>query len=168
PMPEMIMSVAVREAGGLLIASHHGINSFDPAEGRLRPLEQPHADRPRNRSNDGGTDAAGRFWYGTMQNNLAEDASAIPIEESSGALYRIDPDLTVHRIHGGIGISNTFAWSPDWTRFYFADTATGWIFVYDFDLVSGTVANRREFARADAHGHPDGSTIDAEGYLWNA
>jgi sugar lactone lactonase YvrE len=44
---------------------------------------------------------------------------------------------------------------------------TGWIFAWDFDLDAGTIANRREFAR-DPRGWPDGSTIDAEGYLWNA
>ena len=167
-MPEMIMSIAVREQGGLLIASHHGLNTFDPAEGRLVRLLEPEADQPRNRSNDGGTDARGRFWFGTMQNNIAEDGSAVPITESSGALYRIDPDLTVTRMEGGIGISNTFAWNPDWTRFYFADTLIGWIYAYDFDLEAGTIADRQPFARIDELGYPDGSTIDAEGYLWNA
>jgi sugar lactone lactonase YvrE len=167
-MPEMIMSLAVRESGGLLIASHHGLNTFEPAEGRLVRVLEPEADKPRNRSNDGGTDPRGRFWFGTMQNNLAEDASAIPITESSGAIYRIDPNLTVTRMAEEIGIANTFAWSPDGTRLYFADTLTGWIFVYDFDLEAGTLGERRNFARADNLGYPDGSTIDAEGYLWNA
>ena len=167
-MPEMIMSLAVREQGGLLIASHHGLNTFDPAEGRLVRVLEPEADKPRNRSNDGGTDPRGRFWFGTMQNNLAEDASAIPITESSGAIYRVDPDLTVTRMAEGIGIANTFAWSPDGTRLYFADTLTGWIFVYDFDPEAGKLGERRNFARADDLGYPDGSTIDAEGYLWNA
>lgn len=167
-MPEMIMSLAVRERGGLLVASHHGINAFDPADGQLRRLLAPEADKPRNRSNDGGPDAKGRFWFGTMQNNIAPDGSPIPLEESSGSLYRVDPDLSVRRMDTGIGIANTFAWSPDNTRFYFADTGTGWIYVYDFDLEAGTVSNRREFARADQHGWPDGSTIDAEGCLWNA
>ena len=168
PMPEMIMSLAVRERGGLLVASHHGLNTFDPADGRLVRVAEPESDKPRNRSNDGAPDGRGRFWLGTMQNNIAEDASAVPITDSSGALYRVDPDLTVTRMADGIGISNTFAWSPDWTRFYFADTLTGWIYVYDFDLAAGAVSNRRTFARADELGYPDGSTIDAEGYLWNA
>ena len=34
PMPEMVTSLAVRENGeGLLVASHGGINLFDPATG---------------------------------------------------------------------------------------------------------------------------------------
>jgi sugar lactone lactonase YvrE len=52
---------------------------------------------------------------------------------------------------------------------YFADTLDG-IYAYDFDAGSGSVSNRRTFARADPkqYGHPDGSTIDTEGCLWNA
>ena len=36
----------------------------------------------------------------------------------------------------------------------------------DFDYESGTIANRRNFAQAE-RGYPDGSTVDAEGYLWS-
>ena len=49
----------------------------------------------------------------------------------------------------------------------FADTFEG-IYRYDFDAASGRVANRRVFAKTDRYGHADGSTIDAEGFLWNA
>jgi sugar lactone lactonase YvrE len=166
-MPEMVMSLAVREKGGLIVASHHGINTFDPEDGKLRRILAPEKDLPRNRSNDGAPDAKGRFWYGSMQNNIAPDGSPMAMDASSGILWRIDPDRSVHKMAEGIGISNTLAWSPDWRTFYFADTMTGWIFAWDFDLDAGTIANRREFAR-DPRGWPDGSTIDAEGYLWNA
>jgi sugar lactone lactonase YvrE len=40
---------------------------------------------------------------------------------------------------------------------------------YDYDLETGTASNRRVFASTkDVAGVPDGSTIDAEGCLWNA
>ena len=43
------------------------------------------------------------------------------------------------------------------------------IFAYDFDLDSGAIRNRRVFADCSGQvGSPDGSTIDVEGYLWNA
>jgi L-arabinonolactonase len=167
PMPEMVMSLAVREAGGLLVASHHGLNTFDPKDGALRRVMEPEAHLPRNRSNDGAADRHGRFWLGTMQNNIAPDGSAAAMDANSGALWRIDPDWSATRVLEDIGISNTLVWSPDDRIFYFADTGTGWIYAHDFDGAAGSVANRREFARDD-RGWPDGSTIDAEGYIWNA
>jgi sugar lactone lactonase YvrE len=42
----------------------------------------------------------------------------------------------------------------------------GWIYAFDFDLAAGTLERRREFAQ-HPRGLPDGSAIDAEGFLWN-
>ena len=58
-------------------------------------------------------------------------------------------------------------WSPDNRTMYFCDTASGVISAYDFDLDDGVVSNKRPFAKFD-RGVPDGSTVDAEGCLWNA
>jgi sugar lactone lactonase YvrE len=75
----------------------------------------------------------------------------------------------VHKVEGSIAISNSLAWSPDNRRFYFADTLDRAIYVFDYDHASGAIANKRVFAStAGDPGNPDGSTIDAEGYLWNA
>ncbi|MEZ5667864.1 MAG: SMP-30/gluconolactonase/LRE family protein [Alphaproteobacteria bacterium] len=171
PVPNMVTALAPRRAGGLIVAELHGLAFFDPASGTLRPFVAPEADRPRNRSNDGGCDRQGRFWYGTMSNNLAEDGGPIEMEGSTGALYRVDPDGSWRAMATGIGISNTFAWTADDRTFYFADTLAG-IYAYDFDPAAGTVADRRPFAMQDRpdladRGHPDGSTIDCEGFLWN-
>ncbi|MEP5089327.1 MAG: SMP-30/gluconolactonase/LRE family protein, partial [Paracoccaceae bacterium] len=104
---------------------------------------------------------------GTMQNNIAPDGSGMDIISASGGLYRIDRDLSCHTMVTDITISNTICWSPDNLVMYFSDTATGKIFAYDFDLAKGEISNKREFATFD-RGHPDGSTVDAEGFVWNA
>ena len=168
-MPEMVTAIAVRQNGGLIIASHTGIDFFDPASGGATRLCAPEEDKPKNRSNDGKCDRRGRFWYGTMMNNFAPDMSELPITGNTGGLYRIDPDGPVHTFERALGIANTFAWSPDDKTMYFADTLDA-IYAYDFDAASGRVSNRRTFGRLDTtrYGHPDGSTIDAEGFLWNA
>jgi sugar lactone lactonase YvrE len=51
---------------------------------------------------------------------------------------------------------------------YFADTLDA--STRDFDATAGRVSNRRTFGKLDTtqYGVPDGSTIDAEGFLWNA
>lgn len=170
-VPNMITALAPRTRGGLIVAEVHGLSFFDTGSGKLTPFVAPEANKPLNRSNDGGCDRQGRFWYGTMYNNLADDGSAIDIQGSTGSLYRVDPDGSWQTMVGDVGISNTFAWRADDRLFYFADTLTG-IYAFDFDPAAGTIANRRPFAMQDRPelaklGHPDGSTIDADGFLWN-
>ena len=84
-------------------------------------------------------------------------------------LWRLDPDLQVTKVDEGIICTNGPCWSPDDKTFYLADTFQGEYWAYDYELATGTLANKRVFAsfRNDA-GVADGSTVDAEGYLWNA
>jgi len=104
-MPEMITSMSVREKGGLIIASHHGINFFDPEKGQLERVLEPEKHLTGNRFNDGACDRQGRFWVGSMQNNISVDAHNLPLEESSGCLYRIDPDLSFQCMEEGIMVA---------------------------------------------------------------
>lgn len=167
PMPEMITAVRARKDGtGLIVACHSGISSFDFDTGTLTHILDPEPQKPYNRSNDAGTDARGRFWFGTMQNNIAPNGSGIDLVSGAGTLYRLDPDLRLTAFETGIFVSNTVCWSPDNRTMYFCDTASEVISAYDFDLEAGTIGNKRDFAKFD-RGVPDGSTVDAEGYLWN-
>ena len=170
PMPEMITALAVRENGqGLLIASHGGVNLFDPVEGRLTRILTPEQGKPFNRSNDGAADRAGRFWLGTMQNNIAPDGSGMAIVANSGTLWRIDPDRKVTAMVRDVGISNTLCWSPDDRTLYFTDFARSTIFAYDYDGASGAISNRRVLITVPAAaGQPDGMTVDRDGHLWIA
>jgi sugar lactone lactonase YvrE len=84
-------------------------------------------------------------------------------------LWRLDPDFSATRVDGGIICSNGPCWSPDDRHFYFADTFQDEIWVYDYDLATGTPSNRRLFASTKGDGGvADGSTVDAEGCVWNA
>jgi len=168
PMDEMVTTVVARENNnGLLIASHGGVNFFDPDNPKLERILSPELMKPFNRSNDGAADTMGRFWLGTMQNNIAPNGDPIELVADSGSLYRIDPDLTCHEMATDIGIANTVCWSPDDKTMYFTDTLTGIMSAFDFDKTLGEISNKRDFAKFD-RGHPDGSTVDAEGFLWNA
>lgn len=64
---EALGCVAVREKGGLLLATRSGFHFFDPETGERQALADPEADQPENRFNDGTTDMQGRFWAGTMK-----------------------------------------------------------------------------------------------------
>ena len=84
-----------------------------------------------------------------------------------GVLYRlVGQDLT--GMMSGIRIPNSLAWSPDGRTMYFADSHLYSIFAFDFDTSSGEIGNKRVFATTRAPGFPDGSAVDAEGFLWNA
>ena len=168
-MAEMVTSMALRAKGGMIVSTTSGIDFWDPETDALERVCAPDANYPANRSNDGKCDRRGRFWYGTMYNNLNPDGTGRPIEGSTGNLYRIDADASFQHIDSGIGVSNTFAWSPDDTIMYFADTFVG-IYAYNFEAETGATSNRRLFAKSEdeALGFSDGSTIDSDGFIWNA
>ena len=67
-----------------------------------------------------------------------------------------------------IGVANSLAFSPDGTRMYFTDSPTRQIWCVDYHA-DGRLGEPRPFVKLGAHeGYPDGSTVDAEGGLWNA
>jgi sugar lactone lactonase YvrE len=92
-----------------------------------------------------------------------------PRREPLGSVWSYDGRGAPRFLFGDILISNSIAFSPDGRRMYFADTPLKKIFVFDYDLEKGAVSNRRLFAEVGPEGgYPDGSAVDAEGYLWNA
>jgi sugar lactone lactonase YvrE len=156
--PEDIGSLAVRETGGLVVAMTSGFHFFDPASGSFEAIVDPELDRPENRFNDGKPDRRGRFWAGTMHD---------PETASSGALYRLDPDLRWHRMVEGVTVSNGLAWSPAGNVMYYACSSRRTVWAFDADPDNGTIRNRRVFIDTSAiGGAPDGATVDEEGCYW--
>ena len=169
-VPSHIGSMALREKGGAVLALANGFSLYDFKTQKLTHIGDPEADEPENRFNDGKVDRAGRFVAGYMSyDHEREDASAGKRPVRNSALYRLDPDLSIHRLDSGIKCSNGPCWSPDNKTFYFADSYDNVMFAYDYDLATGSVSNKREFASTkDYPGTFDGSTVDAEGFIWNA
>lgn len=122
---------------------------------------------PEERCNDARVDPNGVLWFGTMQNNVLEDQSTKPIDRYVGCLYSISADGDVKLWDSGFGITNTVAWSPQGEWMYFGDTLQNCVYRYEFDPVTSKPGNRVSFFEGFARGLPDGSTVDAEGYLWN-
>jgi sugar lactone lactonase YvrE len=146
--------------GSLVLAVAGGFARLDLDSQRFEMQAAVEEDRPQNRMNDGACDGAGRFWAGTM---------ALDEQPGAGALYRLDPDLTVHTMLTGVSISNGLDWSLDGRRMYYVDSPTRRIDVFDFDLATGSITNRRPFVEVPADaGVPDGLTVDAAGFVWLA
>ena len=151
---------ALRASGGFVLAMDNGLHAFDPETGRLDFLFHPEPEPPTNRYNDGRCDRRGRFWLGTMD---------CDIRGPTGGFYRLGPDRSVSKIIDGISVPNSTAFSPDDRAMYFADTPRHVIWAFAFDIAAGTITNRRVFADlTDRKGLPDGSCVDADGFLWNA
>ena len=160
-MEEPVGCIGLRKGGGLVGASRTGFFFLDVGTDKATPITDPEPDLPDNRFNDGKVDRRGRFWAGTR--NFRDHSKA------SGSLYRLDPDLSVHRMEEGLRCPNGMAWSPDDRSMYLCDTWARRIFVYDFNAVTGTLRARRIFAELrEDEGFPDGLTVDAAGFVWNA
>jgi sugar lactone lactonase YvrE len=150
---DVLACLAPRAAGGHVLATERGFSLLS-ADGQVEVLPDVWDD-PTVRMNDGGCDPAGRFFCGSM----AYDAAT-----GRGALYRLDPDRSVHLVHSDITISNGLGWSPDGTRAYYVDSGTQRV-----DLCSPDLTERRPFVSIPAStGTPDGLTVDADGGVWVA
>lgn len=159
-VPQKIGSMCMRRSGGAVVSLARGFHFLDFATGEVSLIVDPEPDKPYNRLNDGKVDRQGRFVAGSM-----DTLEAGP----NGALYRLDADLKLTRLEAGIIVSNGPCWSPDGDTFYFSDTWSGQISVYDYDVATGTPGGKRRFCGGlDNGGGFDGATVDAEGCLWSA
>lgn len=158
PMDDLVGAIALCDDGRLLMALADRLAAFDPAASTWTTIAQVPRP-PGHRFNDGRCDRQGRFWIGTMHN-----VTRAP----EGVLYRLDPDGRLAPKHSGICIPNSLAWSPDGRTMYFADSLRYTIFAYDYDPATGEMGRERVFATSTRPAFADGSTIDAEGHLWNA
>ncbi len=143
----------------LIVAGDNGIYLYDPENDELKLLTAI-PEPASNRTNDGKVGPDGAFWFGTMDDSE---------ENVSGAFYSYHPSRGLQKHLEGIQISNTFAWSPDGTRMYFADSAQQTIWRMSFDAETGELGDREVFVSLKGTDcYPDGSAVDENGYLWNA
>lgn len=148
-----------RAAGGYALAVRDGFALLEP-DGVVRNVAKVEDHIPGNRMNDGKCDRHGRFWAGTM---------AADQRPGAGALYRLDPDLSLTRVVAGVSISNGLAWSLDDTTLYFIDTPTQGVDAFDYDPSTGELEHRRRVIDVPPEaGAPDGMALDEEGLLWIA
>ncbi|MDA0989511.1 MAG: SMP-30/gluconolactonase/LRE family protein [Verrucomicrobia bacterium] len=154
---QTIGCVVPRAAGGVMVTLKNAFAGFDPMTSNLSNVVKLRDEPETNRFNDGKCDPAGRYWAGTIG------------PAGTGALYRLDLDLSVHRMIEGVTCSNGLAWNAAKDTFYYIDTPTMQVVAYDYDNDTGAIDNRRVIIEvSDEEGKPDGMTIDAEDKLWIA
>lgn len=155
--PEQVGFVFPAERGGFVAGLETGLYHFDDQSGRFDLIVEVEADKPTNRLNDGVVDPQGRLWFGTMDNGE---------KAKSGAFYCFASGKVTPTSIDGIAITNGPTVSPDGRLLYFVDTLSRTIEVADI-VGDGALSERRPFARIDPKdGHPDGPSMDSNGYLW--
>jgi len=159
-MPADIGSFVFCADGTLIGGMRTGFNHIDLASGRVSPIANPVERHPQLMLNDGKCDRRGRYWCASVY---------LEFVGREAEIFRLDPDLSVRRMDGGFIIGNGIAFSPDDRRMYFADTRDETVWLYDLDIDSGAIGNRRRFfSTSDIEGLVDGATCDEDGNYWCA
>ena len=163
--PDFVTFIGLRQDGGAVVGLTKSICLWN-YEASFEPLARVEPDMPANRLNEGVVGPDGALWVGTMQNNIAEDGAPRDITADTGRLYRCTPQGDVAQLcDDRFGITNTLIWSGD--RLITADTVANAIYSYKLDHETKTLSDRRTVLADFGRGLPDGSCMDAEGYIWN-
>ena len=179
-----IGAMALADNGDLMLALRAGIASFNPDEApkNISPeirIPAPY-DTSTTRFNDGGVDAQGRWWIGSLYAPKTYAGAHLfclkhgVLKPILGELANIEPYK-----NWGITTANGWAMSPDGTTMYHADTQAHTVYRYDFDArasVETALSNRTVFFQtldtrgtdAPYQGRPDGAAVDSEGNYWLA
>ncbi|KAL2872301.1 SMP-30/gluconolactonase/LRE family protein [Aspergillus lucknowensis] len=160
--------------GSYICAYYQGVAFLDEETGKLDVVREiiPTEDRGKRRFNDGGVDAAGRFWLAEIDiRAMAYGPDKLPESYGKplGRLWRYDPDGSLREMDDGFVCGNGLAWSPDNKTMYVNDSVAMKVYSYDFDVATGAITNKTLFIdRRDSFGEPDGMVVDTEGNLWIA
>lgn len=163
-LPERLASFALcGDDDWLLLGLASRLAWLQLSSGRVEPICAIEPDLP-TRINDGACDRAGRFVFGT-KHEPAPGAAAQPV----GSFYRLDADLTVHRLDlDKVAIANGIAFSADGRSMYYCDSATRVIHRCEYSEAGQALAAREWIDLRDAAGEPDGAAADADGGVWVA
>ncbi len=166
PTPDFVTAIGLRDDGGAIVSLTKEICRWD-FDREFKPFCRIEPDRPGNRINECVVAPDGSYWVGTMQNNISPDGAPQEMTEATGAYYRVTSSGGISKLTDNTyGITNTMAWTSD-GRFITADTLTNQIFSFGSGTGSEPLRDRSLFAPPFERGLPDGSCMDAEGYLWN-
>ena len=128
----------------------------------ITPLADVEPSNPDTRINDGRADRAGNFVFGTKSER--DDGAAI------GSFYQYSSQHGLRRLDlPQVAIPNSICFSLDGKTMYYCDSRRPRILCCYYDAENAVVSSSHTFVEVDAaNASPDGSTIDAEGCLWNA
>ena len=136
-----------------------GISEINLSNGNIKNLVTFSTLLSSHRSNDGEIFPDGSIWYSRM---------GINEEFGMGSIWRWDANSGEDCVIEGMTIPNKILKHPTNDSVYFADSATGSIFVGDAPSLGSKMDSIETFAAFEnSLGVPDGSCLDAMGNIWN-
>lgn len=164
-----LSALALRKDGGTLVTCGAAVYGFELASGEANLVFDPGLGEGYG-FNDGTVDRQGRFVTGMADGILIQAITSGQTDNlhPTGNLYRIDTDLSVHVVGDPIGVTNGPCFDAAGTTFYCNDSGLRRMYAWDYDPVTGEARNRRTVVQFTGDAIPDGTTVDAEGYLWTA
>jgi sugar lactone lactonase YvrE len=154
-----VSAVVPTSCGRLLLVSVHGLILCERDGTGQKAFGDRLETDPVLLLNDAKVDSSGRLWTGSRDGERG----------SRGHLFRIHGDGRSTVMLEGVSVSNGLGWSPDDRSFYYIDSLTYAVRVFDFDTETGEIANGREFCAFHADsGLPDGLSVDEHGGVWIA
>lgn len=96
--------------------------------------------------------------------NPGPDGMLASLDPGGGALRGIAENVTC---------PNGLGWNAASTKMFWAESASGSVYVYDYDLDTGIASNQRVFFHLEPGSEhstnvPDGLTVDEEDHIWLA
>lgn len=162
PLTERLGSFGLTNLPGWFIGAFaSGVALFNPESKRYQWLYRL-ANNTGIRFNDGRVDRQHRFWCGTMMEDSEERAS----QSARGQLFCVDMTRVSSHLQA-LQIPNGIAFSPAGDTLYFNDSPSRMIQTFNINE-QGQLQHLKDFAKTPVSCVPDGSTVDADGYLWNA
>lgn len=155
---EPVGGFTIQEDGALLLFRTKG-EVVIWRDREIRHVIKEIPEERESRFNDVIADPAGRVFCGTLSGR-----------GKPGKLYRLDTDGSITKVLDGISVSNGMGFTLDRKQMYHTDTHPATIYLFDYDRETAAISNRRVFMKVPttAEDHPDGMTVDAEGYIWSA
>ncbi|MEA9393553.1 SMP-30/gluconolactonase/LRE family protein [Acerihabitans sp. TG2] len=157
-LPERLGSFALTEKSHILLMGLASRLAFYDLNTGILTTVAASPGETGTRTGDGRCDRAGNFVFGTMDEGY-------PVKVI-GKFHRLNAaTLTVETLAlPEVAIPNSICFSPDGCTIYYSDSMQGKIFCCDYPSLD----NPRVFTETVGNGAPDGSCVDAMGYLWNA
>ncbi len=147
---------------GALVALRSGLERLNFTTGTLVPVASAPFDPALFRFNEGGCDAAGRFWVGVMF-DPADPASP----PRRGSLHSYTTAEGLQPASDAAELYNGMAWSADGGRMFLSHSNRREI--HSFGYRDGTLGPKTLFATIPgADGVPDGAALDTQGGYWCA
>lgn len=164
-MPSEPGCIAKSKNNNLIVALRTGLFQLNTVTGKMTLLHNVPYDISTLRFNDGRCDAMGRLWIGTLYE---------PRNLQAGSIFCFTKGVLRDTINS-VTTSNGIAFSIDQHRMYHSDTQKHCINIYDFNLATAQISNKRLFKKFSEDkstitygGRPDGATVDSENSYWCA